>query len=57
MLSSGIGLVIHSVRTANHDGKRYLELSRQPELIFSPSGIPRLIRIAMSFSGHWRDPL
>ena len=57
MLSSGSGLVIRPVRTASHDRKRYLELSRQPELTFNPSRYSRLIRIAMSFTGHWRDPL
>jgi hypothetical protein len=45
------------LRTADHDRTRYLKLPRQPELIFKPSSIPRLIRIAMSFSGHCRDPL
>jgi hypothetical protein len=57
MLSSGSGLVIHSARTASHGRKRYLELPRELEVISKPSGIPRLIRIAMSFSGHCRDPL
>lgn len=57
MLSSENGLVICTVRTASYDRKRYFDLSRQPVLILKPSGIPRPIRIAMSFNGHCRDPL
>ena len=57
MPSSGKGPAIRPLRTASRDRKRHLELSRQPELIFKPSGISRLIRIAMSFSGYCRDPL
>jgi len=40
MLSSESGPVIRPVKTASRDRKRYLEPSRQPELIFKPSGIP-----------------